>query len=375
MKERLFITTAIGLMLGTGAFAQSPSEQPRTNSPPAAQSHTNPNSSSNSSAPAAAATHSSPSSTLSAQSAQSTPSGTPNSATTTSQSAPTTTGNNDSSRSQAPSNQSSPPSQGSSDNNAARAPSQAQSAQPSNSPTQAQTNTAPPANNQSQASPTGTNANTNAGAQPSTNTAAQPTSNQTNTAPSSSSNVSASANLNESQRTRVSQSIARLNAAPLNNVNFSLSAGTVVPRDVRFQPLPADVVEVMPQYRGYNFFVVRDDIVIVDPSSYKIVDVLPRAGGSAAAAPASHRTTFSDRDREVIRKHARSSRIEQRTTGSAASTRARIGERLPDSVEIRSFPDEIYRESPTLREYRYIERDNRTYVVEPRERTIIEEIE
>jgi len=116
----------------------------------------------------------------------------------------------------------------------------------------------------------------------------------------------------------------------------------------------------MPQYRGYNFFVVRDDIVIVDPSSYKIVDVLPRAGGSAAAAPASHRTTFSDRDREVIRKHARSSRIEQRTTGSAAPTRARIGERLPDSVEIRSFPDEIYRESPTLREYRYIERDNRT---------------
>src|SRR3981081_1775316 len=338
MKERLFITTAIGLMLGTGAFAQSPSEQPRTNSPPAAQSHTN----SNPSAPARGPTHSSPSSN-----AQSTPSGTPNSATTTSQSAPTTTGKKDSPRSQAPSNQASPPSQSRSDNNAATAPSQAQSAQPSNSPTQAQTNTAPPANNQSQASPTGTNANTNAGAQPSTNTAAQPTSNQTNTAQSSSSNVSVSANLNESQRTRVSQSITRLNAAPLNNVNFSLSVGPGVPRDVRFQPLPTDVVEVMPQYRGYNFFVVRDDIVIVDPSSYKIVDVLPRAGGSAAAAPASHRTTFSDRDRAVIRKHARSSRIEQRTTGSAASTRVRVGERLPDSVEIRSFPDEAYLERPT----------------------------
>ena len=51
------------------------------------------------------------------------------------------------------------------------------------------------------------------------------------------------------------------------------------------------------------------------------------------------------------------------------------GDRLPDSVEIRSFPDEVYRTSPSLREYRYIERDNRTYVVEPRERTIIEEID
>jgi hypothetical protein len=376
MKERLLITTAIGLMLGTGAFAQSPSEQPRTNSPAAAQSQTNPNSSApspNSAPSASSSTSASPSSTPSAQNAQSTPSATSKSPTTTSQSAPNASGNNDPARSQAQSNQASPPSQ---------APSQAQSAQPSNSPNQAQTNTAPPTNNRSQASPTGTN--TNAGAQPSantaaqpstnTNTAAQPSNNQTNTAQSRSSNVSVSANLNNSQRTRVGESIARLNVAPVNNVNFSLSVGSVVPRDVRFQPLPADVVEVMPQYRGYDFFVVREDIVIVEPSTYKIVDVLPRAGRSTAAAPASHGTTFSERDREVIRKHARS-RTEQRTTGSVASTRVQIGDRLPDSVEIRSFPEEVYRESPTLREYRYIERDSRTYLIEPHERTIIEEIE
>jgi hypothetical protein len=166
--------------------------------------------------------------------------------------------------------------------------------------------------------------------------------------------------------------------APINNVNFSLSVGTVVPRDVRFQPLPADAVEILPQYRGYNFFVVRDEIVIVEPSTYKIVDVLPRTGRSTAAAPApsSHKTTFSDKDREIIHKHARSSRVEQRTTGSSTTTtRVRVGERLPESVEIRSFPETVYRDSPTLREYRYIERDNRTYVIEPRERTIIEEID
>ena len=382
MKERLLITTAIGLMLGTAAFAQSPSEQPKNNPPPSAQNQNNSNSSARA---ASSSTASSPSLTPSAQNTQSTPSGAPKSATTTSQSAPNTTGNSDPSRSQAKSNQASPPSQGRTDNNAGTAPSQAQSAQP-NSPAQAQTTTAPPASNQSQASPTGTNANTNTGAQPSTNTAAQPSNNQTNTAAqpsnnqtntaqSPSSNIRVSANLNESQRTRVTESIARLNVAPLNNVNFSLSVGTVVPRDVRFQPLPPDIVEVMPQYRGYSFLVVRDEIVIVEPATYKIVDVLPRTGRSTAAAPAPHRTTFSDRDREVIRKHARSSRIEQRTTGSSTSTRVKVGERLPDSVEIRSFPDEVYRESPSLREYRYIERDNRTYVVEPRERTIIEEIE
>jgi hypothetical protein len=45
----------------------------------------------------------------------------------------------------------------------------------------------------------------------------------------------------------------------LNNVNFPLTVGTAVPRDVRIQTLPSDVVEVVPQYRGYSFFVVRDE--------------------------------------------------------------------------------------------------------------------
>lgn len=382
MRERLLITTAIGLMLGAGAYAQSPSEQPRNSSPPAAQSQNN----SNSSAPSASSsTPSSQSSTPSAQNTQSSPSATSRSQTTTSQSTPAA-GSNDSSRSQAQSNQASPPSQTRQHNNAA-ARSQTQSAQQPNSSSQAQTNTAPPANNRTQASPSDTNTNTNAGTQPSTNTAAQPSNNQTNTAAqpsnnqtgtaqSRSSNVNISANLDDRQRTRVTESITKLNARPVENVNFSLSVGKVVPRDVRFQPLPADVVEVVPQYRGYNFFVVRDDIVIVDPSSYQIVDVLPRTGRATAAAPASRKMTFSDTDRAVIRKHARSARTEQRTTGSSTtSTRVRVGDRLPDSVEIRSFPEEVYRESPTLREYRYIERDNRTYVVEPHERTIIEEID
>src|SRR5260370_20259553 len=166
----------------------------------------------------------------------------------------------------------------------------------------------------------------------------------------------------------------------MTKFNFSLSVGTAVPRDVRFQPLPAEVVEILPQYRGYNFFIVRDDIVIVEPSTYKIVDVLQRTGRSTAAAPgpapSSHnKATFSDKDREIIRKHARSSRTEQRTTGSSTtSTRVRIGERLPESVEIRSFPETVYRESPRLLDYRYIERDNRTYVLEPRERTTIADI-
>ena len=376
MKQSLLVTTAVAVLIGTGALAQSPNERaqsPKERSPAPSATQSQPNASS----PAAQAP--APSSAGSAANSQNAQSPATNRQdTTTGQSAQNPNANSDAQRPSAQSGQS-PSSR--SDNNATAAPSQAQSAQPpASSQTQSNTNTSSPANSQNQpAANSANNANPNTNAAP----ANQPANNQANTAQPSSSNVSISANLNDNQRTRISESITRLNARPVTNVNFSLSVGTVVPRDVHFQPLPADIVEIVPQYRGYNFVVVRDDIVIVEPSTYKIVDVLPRSGRSAAQAPASQPTaaaapsrksSFSDNDREVIRKHARSSRTEERrTTGSATSTtRVRVGDRLPDSVEIRSFPDEVYRASPSLREYRYIERDNRTYVVVPHEQTIIE---
>jgi hypothetical protein len=175
---------------------------------------------------------------------------------------------------------------------------------------------------------------------------------------------------------------------PLNNVNFSLSVGTAVPRDVRLQPLPAEVVEVVPQYRGYNFVLVKDEIVIVEPSSYQIVAVVPYSGRSTATAPArteQRKVTFSDRDREVVRKHAKARpearpearpvERERQTTGSTVRTEIRRGERLPADVEVETFPEDVYRDAPTLREYRYIHRDSRTYIVEPQERRVIEEID
>jgi DNA mismatch repair ATPase MutL len=264
---------------------------------------------------------------------------------------------------------------------------QAQTNQPSNPTTtpsnQAQTNSPSNTNTQTQsANPpaTGTNQAQSPTGSGSTNTAQQPN-NQQNTADrSSNTNVNASVNINDQQRTRISTSISHLNVQPLNNVNFSLSVGKAVPRDIRLQPLPAEVVEVVPQYRGYNFVLVKDEIVIVEPSSYQIVAVLPYSGRSTAAAPArteQRKATFSDRDREVIRKHAKVRPVERerQTTGSTVRTEIRRGERLPEGVEVETFPEEVYREAPSLREYRYINRDSRTYIVEPGERRVIEEID
>ena len=84
----------------------------------------------------------------------------------------------------------------------------------------------------------------------------------------------AGAKLTTEQRTRVTAVIRDQHVAPVTNVNFSVSIGTRVPREIGFHPLPAEIVTIYPDWRGYEFFLVRDQIVVVDPRTLEIVAVL-----------------------------------------------------------------------------------------------------
>ena len=97
---------------------------------------------------------------------------------------------------------------------------------------------------------------------------------------------------------------------------------------------------------------------------------------SRAETTTVHKPTLSAHQREIIRRHARSRRTTTTTTttGTSPRTEIEIGRRLPDSVEIESFPEEVYREVPSVREYRYIERGDDMYLVDPSSREVIEEV-
>jgi hypothetical protein len=84
----------------------------------------------------------------------------------------------------------------------------------------------------------------------------------------------AGAKLSTEQRTKITTVIKSQHIAPVTNVNFSISVGTRVPRDVSFHPLPAEIVTVYPDWRGYEFILVHDQIVVIDPNSLEIVAVI-----------------------------------------------------------------------------------------------------
>ncbi|WP_246663065.1 DUF1236 domain-containing protein [Pseudolabrys sp. FHR47] len=83
----------------------------------------------------------------------------------------------------------------------------------------------------------------------------------------------ARANLTTEQRTKITSVIKRQKVEPVN-LNISISVGTRVPEHVRYYPLPAEVVTIYPQWRGFDYIIVGSTIVVIDPGTREIVAVL-----------------------------------------------------------------------------------------------------
>jgi len=106
-------------------------------------------------------------------------------------------------------------------------------------------------------------------------------------------NQAGSVTLSAEQRTQVRQTILTGNNVPrVNNVNFALSVGTVVPTSVRVVVVPDVLIRIHPEWRDYSYFVVSDDVVIVD-REHRIVATVPV--GSSGAQLDNRGPQFSDR--------------------------------------------------------------------------------
>jgi hypothetical protein len=85
---------------------------------------------------------------------------------------------------------------------------------------------------------------------------------------------SGSVTLTTEQRTHIRETVlAGGNAPRVTNVNFAISVGTEVPRTVRVVEVPSVLVEYRPEWRGYYYFVLNDQIIVVD-RNHRIVAVL-----------------------------------------------------------------------------------------------------
>jgi hypothetical protein len=84
----------------------------------------------------------------------------------------------------------------------------------------------------------------------------------------------AAAPMSSEQNVKFRETLKGEKTERLTNVKFRISIGEEVPTSVRFHRLPARIVEYAPQYRDFDYILVGDDILIVDPASHRIVAVI-----------------------------------------------------------------------------------------------------
>jgi len=75
----------------------------------------------------------------------------------------------------------------------------------------------------------------------------------------------------------------RATAGPPGDGGLDVNVGAPLPGNVDVQPLPTTVVNLAPEYRGYDYVVANGDVPIVEPSTRKVVEVISQDKGPAPA--------------------------------------------------------------------------------------------
>jgi len=79
----------------------------------------------------------------------------------------------------------------------------------------------------------------------------------------------------EQQRTKIHERLAHVKVDRIEHPEFSVSVGAEIPRSVHVEVLPPEIVEIVPEYQGFDYVMVGDEILIIDPTSLQIVAVIP----------------------------------------------------------------------------------------------------
>lgn len=157
----------------------------------------------------------------------------------------------------------------------------------------------------------------------------------------------ASTKLSEGDRSKVFSTLKSDRRTSNQRIDIEVNVGTRLPPRVHPRPLPRTVVEVLPQYRGYEFVMVRDEIAIVRPGTREVVDVIHEPGSSssfAARSAGGSRATIhlTDQQRTKLRTEAR------RFTSSQVSSSG------SQCLSLQPVPASLANENPDLKQYQML---------------------
>lgn len=214
--------------------------------------------------------------------------------------------------------------------------------------------------------------------------------------------------LDARQESRVRDIIEQRGGRRISRTDFNVRIGAIAPPNIAFAPLPPEVVSIVPQYRGYDYVMVEDDIAIIDPSDRRVVSMLdvggPTPGGSGYeeregrygggayerrdGGRQAQRGGYGRRERggeaygyaPRVRLDARQERtlyrgVMRQARENLQQVCVRVGDRVPDSVDLAPVPRNIALDAPDVERYDYFVLNDQVVLVDPDSHVVVDIIE
>ena len=83
--------------------------------------------------------------------------------------------------------------------------------------------------------------------------------------------------LDERQRQQIKDILGRQTAPRVQNPNFEMMIGASVPAQIELQDIPPEITQVMNGYWGDQYVLTKDNMIIVDQHSRRVVAIVPNA--------------------------------------------------------------------------------------------------
>ena len=171
--------------------------------------------------------------------------------------------------------------------------------------------------------------------------------------------------LTSERRMRLRSSFSIDRRARIANARFERRIGHRIPRSVRLFVVPAAVVSIFPDYRDYRYVVVEDDIYIVDPGTYEIVDLLDDDLSPPAGTRQIAQLTLTPAEKALVLDS-----ISPDFPETDVRLRLALGAEIPERVELHEFAPIVLDNVPRLRDLRFIVAQGSVVIVDPADRSI-----
>lgn len=156
-----------------------------------------------------------------------------------------------------------------------------------------------------------------------------------------------------------------MDRARVHNVNFDFHVGRRIPRHIQLFAVPAAVFAFFPYYEGYSYFVVDDDICIVDPRTYVVVDVIDAGYWSGPGRPHVAGLRLSAREINIVRQS-----IPADFPDAGLHLRLALGAEIPQDAQLHEFAPFVLDRVPKLRGYAFLVAGDQIVIVQPRDRSV-----